>query len=251
LRSRSEEELEGEITRATQEVERPTSTVKFAAHLEVADIPVRSNSSLGPSRMSLMDDNGKPSRSGTTLTGTTGTEGMVFGRDAVIEREKINEEARNTFAVMDGWYQDMIQDLIDLDNAFELGLSADSRQEFEEKIQKVRLIKTPPTSKGGKAKVEVKIDEGEPKSQTNDNGTVSKLQLIKGKEADEDLGKPQAIEGKEADKDMDKAVSKDTSITRKSGETASEIKATDSPIVDREKSDIEIIVTQEPEPGDS
>jgi len=45
---------------------------------------------------------------------------------------------------------------------------------------------------------------------------------------------------------MDKAVSKDTSITQKSGETASEREATDSPIVDMEKSDIEIIVTREP-----
>ena len=130
--------------------------MKFAETLEVADIPSRSMSSLGPSRLSLMDEHGKPSRTSVT-TGTTGTEGMVFGRDAVIEREKINEEARNTFAVMDMRYKDMVQDLIDLDNAFELGLLEGSRQDFEKKIQSMRIIKTPPTRSGDKCKVELAV----------------------------------------------------------------------------------------------
>ncbi|XP_060595214.1 HEAT repeat-containing protein 4-like isoform X6 [Ruditapes philippinarum] len=159
LRSRSagiRSEVEGEIVKATQDFDRPTSTVKFAETLEVADIPSRSMSSLGPSRMSLMDEHGKPSRTSMT-TGTTGTEGMVFGRDAVVEREKINEEARNTFAVMDMRYKDMVQDLIDLDNAFELGLLEGDRQDFEKKIQSMRIIKTPPTKNGDKEKVELAV----------------------------------------------------------------------------------------------
>lgn len=150
---RSEEELESDIAEATQEVSRPTSTVKFAPHLEVTDIPSRSRSSLGPSRLSLMDEDGKPSRTSVL----TGTEGMVFGRDAVIEREKINEEARNTFAVMDVRYEDMVQDLIDLDNAFELGLTVGNREDFEKTIQNVRIIKTPPTKKGERATVELAV----------------------------------------------------------------------------------------------
>lgn len=150
--------MEVEISKVTQEPERPTSTVKFASHLEVADIPSRSRSSVGPSRLSLMDEHGKPSRTSIT-TGTTGTEGMVFGRDAVVEREKINEEARNTFAVMDLRYRDMVQDLIDLDNAFELGLTSGSRQEFEAKIQGMKIVKTPPSGSGERAKVELEIKD--------------------------------------------------------------------------------------------
>ncbi|XP_052772793.1 HEAT repeat-containing protein 4-like isoform X2 [Mya arenaria] len=225
--TKSEEEVEGEIARVTQELERPTSTVKFASHLEVADIPNRSRSSLGPSRLSLMDEHGRPSRTGTMMTGTTGTEGMVFGRDAVVEREKINEEARNTFAVMDGWYQDMLQDLIDLDNAFELGLSADSRQEFEEKIQKVRVSKTPPTSKDGMAKVEVSVtdtSEGQGQQMDSDKQTkVTENANISSTKLEEQTADDS---GNVIDPPNDRNV-------------------TESPTVDREKTDIEIIVTED------
>ena len=157
---KSEEELDVEVSKVTQDIDRPTSTVKFSAHLEVADIPSRSMSSLGPSRMSLMDEHGKPSRT-SIATVATATEGMVFGRDAVIEREKINEEAKNTFAVMDLRYRDMIQDLIDLDNAFELGLMSGSRQEFEDKIQGMKIVQTPPNSASKKAMVELHMKAGE------------------------------------------------------------------------------------------
>ena len=91
---------------------------------------------------------------------TGGTENMVFGREAVIEREKINTEARNTFAVMDARYQDMVNDLIDLDNAFELGLmNGNSREEFEKRIQNVRIIKTPPRRPQDPPQIELTVDE--------------------------------------------------------------------------------------------
>ena len=151
----TEDETEGEVTQVT-DTERPSSTVKFASHLEVADIPSRSMSSLGPSRLSLMDDTGKPSRSSRA---TATTDGMVFGRDAVVEREKINEEARNTFAVMDARYQDMVQDLIELDNAFELGLTDGDRKLFEKRISNVRIVKTPPSSATAKPEIVVTVEK--------------------------------------------------------------------------------------------
>ena len=90
---------------------------------------------------------------------TGGTENMVFGREAVVEREKINTEARNTFAVMDARYQDMVNDLIDLDNAFELGLMNGNREEFEKRIQNVRIVKTPPKRPQDLPTIELTVDE--------------------------------------------------------------------------------------------
>ncbi|XP_052225265.1 HEAT repeat-containing protein 4-like isoform X2 [Dreissena polymorpha] len=210
---KSEDDLEGEISKVTLEPERPASTVKFASHLEVNAIPSRSRSSLGPSRLSLMDEQtGKPSRSGTMMTGTTG-EGMVFGRDAVVEREKISEKARNTFAVMDAWYDDMVQDLIDLDNAFELGLTSGSRQDFEEKIRNVRVIKTPPATKGERPKVElaVKTSVGSAdKKDLPDKGTIMSEALEQDKEQDskeEMAGRIELTAG-----DADKSTKKDIEI---------------------------------------
>ena len=131
--------------------------VKFASHLEVADIPRRAGSALS-SRLSFMEDGTVKQSRMSNITG--GTENMVFGREAVIEREKINTEARNTFAVMDARYQDMVNDLIDLDNAFELGLmNGNSREEFEKRIQNVRIIKTPPRRPQDPPQIELTVDE--------------------------------------------------------------------------------------------
>ena len=108
--------------------------------------------------MSYMDDGSvKHSR---LSAATMGTETLVFGRDAVLEREKINNEARNTFAVMDLRYQDMVDDLIELDNAFELGLLNGNREEFEKRIQNVRIIKTPPKRPQELPRIELTVDDG-------------------------------------------------------------------------------------------
>lgn len=231
LRSKSpgvRSDIEGEVAKATQDGERPTSTVKFAEMLEVADIPSRSRSSLGPSRMSLMDEHGKPSRTSVT-TGTTGTEGMVFGRDAVVEREKINEEARNTFAVMDLRYRDMVQDLIDLDNAFELGLADGNRQDFEKKIQNMRIIKTPPTSNGDKGKVELAVKKSDNKTQQTDNKEVTdQSRAEKGVEEDIEDNIDKITEKVEADEGKD-LTNKEPAVV--SGET-------------KDQSKIEIVVTE-------
>lgn len=239
LRSRSpgvRSDFEGEVAKATQDVERPTSTVKFAEMLEVADIPSRSRSSLGPSRMSLMDEHGKPSRTSVT-TGTTGTEGMVFGRDAVVEREKINEEARNTFAVMDLRYRDMVQDLIDLDNAFELGLADGNRQDFEKRIQSMRIIKTPPTSNGDKGKVELAVKKSDNKTQQTDKLSKEVTDGIKepdhsraDKRVEEDVedNKDKTVEKVDADEGKD-LTDKEPAVV--SGET-------------KDQSKIEIVVTE-------
>lgn len=98
-------------------------------------------------------------KSSRMSTATAGNENMVFGRDAVIEREKINNEARNTFAVMDARYQDMVNDLIELDNAFELGLTNGNREEFEKRIQNVRIVKTPPKRPHELPRIELTVDE--------------------------------------------------------------------------------------------
>lgn len=234
--AKSEEEADVEVSKVTLEPERPTSTVKFASHLEVADIPSRSRSSLGPSRLSLMDEHGKPSRTSVT-TGTTGTEGMVFGRDAVVEREKINEEARNTFAVMDLRYKDMVQDLIDLDNAFELGLLSGSRQDFEDKIQGMKIVKTPPSSAGGKATVEVQVKDN---VQDTDMDKRAKAEVCDTEENIQDISETEA--GINADE-----IQSTDNVTNVGNDVAKE-SDTDKPEsskgnITREKSDIDIIVT--------
>ena len=155
--------------RLKSDTERPTSVVKFASHLEVADIPRRSATPLS-SRMSFMEDGTvKHSR---LSTATVGTENMVFGRDAVLEREKINNEARNTFAVMDQRYQDMVDDLIELDNAFELGLLDGNREEFEKRIQNVRIVKTPPKRPQELPRIELTVDGVIPGEDERDTDVV-------------------------------------------------------------------------------
>lgn len=249
---KSAEEVDKEISKVTHDQERPTSTVKFSSHLEVADIPSRSQSSLGPSRLSLMDEHGKPSRTSIT-TGTTGNEGMVFGRDAVIEREKINEEARNTFAVMDLRYRDMIQDLIDLDNAFELGLLSGSRQEFEEKIQGMRIVKTPPTSAGDKSKVELHIKERSSAANVDKHdldNVVDKPSEKQTEDSLENTGKTARDENSipedtdETVKDKSTGCKNDPSQTDVNGKAdVMESSSVGSAKLRKEKSDIEIVVT--------
>ena len=150
------EKTKSESLKQKSEGERPTSMVKFASHLEVADIPRRASSALS-SRISFMEDGTIKHSRMSNITG--GTENMVFGREAVVEREKINTEARNTFAVMDARYQDMVNDLIELDNAFELGLMNGDRDEFEKRIQNVRIVKTPPKRPQDLPKIELTVDE--------------------------------------------------------------------------------------------
>ena len=154
--SKATRKTKSELVRSKSAGDRPTSVVKFASHLEVADIPRRSNSPIS-SRLSFMDEGTAKTSRMSNITG--GTENMVFGREAVIEREKINTEARNTFAVMDARYQDMVNDLIELDNAFELGLMNGDREEFEKRIQNVRIIKTPPKRPQDLPRIELTFDE--------------------------------------------------------------------------------------------
>ncbi|XP_053407054.1 uncharacterized protein LOC123546772 isoform X2 [Mercenaria mercenaria] len=238
-------EVDEEIVKATQDIERPTSTVKFAETLEVADIPSRSMSSLGPSRISIMDEHGKPSRT-SMMTGTTGTEGMVFGRDAVVEREKINEEARNTFAVMDVRYRDMVQDLIDLDNAFELGLTDGNRQDFEKKIQNMRIIKTPPTKNGEKGKVELAVKGASDKKVTGKSSKEVTDDLQESNEKvsvdskEEVLGENEHVDVK--DKEMAAALDKQELTDKDSKVIPTEINGV--------QSEVEIVVTEAKDEND-
>ncbi|KAK3595827.1 hypothetical protein CHS0354_014647 [Potamilus streckersoni] len=134
--------------------ERPSSTVRFAPHLEVTDIPARITTPLGPSRLSLMGDV-KGSRLSTA--GFTSDRGTIFSRDAIKEREKINAEARNTYAGLDNRYSDMIDDLEKVDNTFgefvevRRRLSAERYAEENRKNKPIKVLSLP--------KIELMADE--------------------------------------------------------------------------------------------
>lgn len=95
-------------------VSRPGSKVKF---LEVEEKPLTA-----PSKSSAMG---------------LGSEIRAFSRDAIKERDKINREARNTFAAFDERYADLTDDLLLVDNAY-LG-----KLPSEEKITSVSIISEP------------------------------------------------------------------------------------------------------------
>ncbi|XP_052099876.1 HEAT repeat-containing protein 4-like isoform X2 [Mytilus californianus] len=95
-------------------VSRPGSKVKF---LEVEEKPLTA-----PSKSSAMG---------------LGSEIRAFSRDAIKERDKINREARNTFAAFDERYADLTDDLLLVDNAY-LG-----KMPSEERITSVSIISEP------------------------------------------------------------------------------------------------------------
>lgn len=115
---------------------RPASVVKFASSLEINDIPSnkekRSNSPTksgpgeGPSRLSSL---------------APGSEIRAFSRDAIKEREKIDREARNSYAGLDERYHEMIDDLDIVDNTYEILVSG---RRHKETIQMITFITDPP-----------------------------------------------------------------------------------------------------------
>lgn len=91
-----------------------------------------------------------PARS--TGLGTTASEIRAFSRDAIKEREKINAEARNTYAGLDQRYSSLTDALLLVDNAY-LG-----KIPSEERITSVDIISEPSPSYQQRA-TEAQIDE--------------------------------------------------------------------------------------------
>ena len=118
-RADSGSQLSQSLTEADEErpvVDRPESKVKF---LEV-------------------DDSQKPQTAQSKLSSMGfGSEIRAFSRDAIKEREKINKEAKNTFAGLDERYADLTDDLLLVDNAY-LG-----KVPSEEKITSISIIREP------------------------------------------------------------------------------------------------------------
>lgn len=121
--------------------DRPTSIVKFSSQLTVTDIPGRGQSTLTPCK-SANEDIARLSR--ISSVAQSGTEGVkAFSRDAVREREKINTVARDTFDGLDARYFDMVDDLYQVDNAYEIivrGMDLIPMGASTEKIQNIMIL---------------------------------------------------------------------------------------------------------------
>jgi hypothetical protein len=117
-------------------VDRPGSKVKF---LEVEDnLPPKPPTA--PSKVSSMG---------------FASEIRAFSRDAIKEREKINTEARNTYAGLDQRYSDLTDDLLLVDNAY-LG-----KIPSQERVTSVSIINQSASSYQRKA-AESRADESFP-----------------------------------------------------------------------------------------
>jgi hypothetical protein len=79
----------------------------------------------------------------------------AFSRDAIKEREKINTEARNTYAGLDQRYSDLTDDLLLVDNAY-LG-----KIPSQERVTSVSIINQSASSYQRKA-AESRADESFP-----------------------------------------------------------------------------------------
>lgn len=124
----------------TPETERPTSVVKFASELQVEEIPGRST--LTPSK-SAMEDMRMSTRLSSMAGGRVSTDVRAFSRDAIKEREKINTEALKSYAGLDMRYYDMIEDLIQVDNTYELMTGRRHTIHEVEQAKKPALIQSP------------------------------------------------------------------------------------------------------------
>lgn len=90
--------------------------------------------------------------------GNTASEIRAFSRDAIKEREKINTEARNTFAGLDQRYSSLTDALLLVDNAY-LG-----KIPSEERITSVDIISEPSSSyqqRAAQAQVDEEFDVNE------------------------------------------------------------------------------------------
>ncbi|XP_062602702.1 HEAT repeat-containing protein 4-like [Saccostrea cucullata] len=136
----SEREYSSATGGRTPETERPTSVVKFASELQVEEIPGRST--LTPSK-SAMEDMRVSTRLSSMAGGRVSSDVRAFSRDAIKEREKINTEALKSYAGLDMRYYDMIQDLIQVDNTYELMTGQRPKQPEVEQVKKITMIQSP------------------------------------------------------------------------------------------------------------
>nr|XP_022342534.1 HEAT repeat-containing protein 4-like isoform X1 [Crassostrea virginica] len=124
----------------TPDTERPTSVVKFASALQVEEIPGRST--LTPSK-SAMEDMRVSTRLSSMAGGRVSTDVRAFSRDAIKEREKINTEALRSYAGLDMRYYNMIEELIMVDNTYELMTGQKPPKLEVEKVQRITMIQSP------------------------------------------------------------------------------------------------------------
>ena len=134
--------------------ERSGSVVKFADNLQVSGIPrdIKSGSSpmksgFDEKRMSRLSSMGQ------------GSEIRAFSRDAIKEREKIDQEARNDFAGFDARYYEMIDALEVLDNTYDVIVNEGRPKPQEEKIKRITMINDPKLAMKGSADESFPVDD--------------------------------------------------------------------------------------------
>lgn len=134
LKSRGEDEEEESKSRLETISERGGSQLSQAITEIEEEKPVDRPSS----KVKFLEVDSQPMSAPSKINGG-GSEIRAFSRDAIKEREKINAEARNTFAGLDQRYSELTEDLLLVDNAY-LG-----KIPSEERITSVSIISDPST----------------------------------------------------------------------------------------------------------
>lgn len=154
----SEREYSSVTDGKTPDTERPTSVVKFASELQVEEIPGRST--LTPSK-SAMEDMRVSTRLSSMAGGQGSTDTRAFSRDAIKEREKINTEALRSYAGLDMRYYSMIEDLMRVDNTYELVTGQKPPQLEVEQVKKITLIQSPSSALIAQSDEAIPVDDEE------------------------------------------------------------------------------------------
>eukprot|EP00105_Crassostrea_gigas_P033364 XP_011456724.1 PREDICTED: HEAT repeat-containing protein 4 isoform X2 [Crassostrea gigas] len=154
----SEREYSSVTDGKTPDTERPTSVVKFASELQVEEIPGRST--LTPSK-SAMEDMRVSTRLSSMAGGQGSTDTRAFSRDAIKEREKINTEALKSYAGLDMRYYSMIEDLMRVDNTYELVTGQKPPQLEVEQVKKITLIQSPSSALIAQSDEAIPVDDEE------------------------------------------------------------------------------------------
>lgn len=154
----SEREYSSVTGGKTPDTERPTSVVKFASELQVEEIPGRST--LTPSK-SAMEDMRVSTRLSSMAGGQGSTDTRAFSRDAIKEREKINTEALKSYAGLDMRYYSMIEDLMRVDNTYELVTGQKPPQLEVEQVKKITLIQSPSSALIDQSDEAIPVDDEE------------------------------------------------------------------------------------------
>lgn len=154
----SEREYSSVTDGKTPDTERPTSVVKFASELQVEEIPGRST--LTPSK-SAMEDMRVSTRLSSMAGGQGSTDTRAFSRDAIKEREKINTEALKSYAGLDMRYYSMIEDLMRVDNTYELVTGQKPPQLEVEQVKKITVIQSPSSALIAQSDEAIPVDDEE------------------------------------------------------------------------------------------